>query len=286
MLVSIVIPTYNSLPKLKLALRSVEQIDFPLDSFEVLVVDDGSTDQTTEFLADYAESTNLNFSFFCQPNRGPAAARNLAIKNAKGDYVLSIDSDCYVHSNIIKEYLKHFPCEGLAGVGGTVLPEKSNYVSKYLEFRGTWSPGFDKDGVKYLITANAFLCKKAILDVGGFDEEYRYPGGEEVELCYRLRMKKYFFLFDKDATVVHAHRTTLRGLLRTYKTYGIGERISAEKWDSFRWPLRRLIRIIFGINALFFAARAIKSVNLYQAAYYSILEYLRLLSFAFGYYKK
>jgi Glycosyl transferase family 2 len=87
MLFSVVIPTYNRLPLLKEALESVWRQTFA--DYEVIVIDDGSTDGTVHF----ARSLGASIELLEQANRGPGAARNLAVQHAKGDYVAFLDSD-------------------------------------------------------------------------------------------------------------------------------------------------------------------------------------------------
>ncbi len=286
MLVSIIIPTYNSLSKLRQALASLEIIDFPRADFEVVVVDDGSTDQTPVFLADYGSGTPLLFRYFRQPNRGPAAARNLAIRHARGDYLLSIDADCFVDRDILNRYLRHFPCPNLAGVGGDVLPEKTNVVSRYLDYIGVWRPGAIAGEIRYLVTANAFFCKKALLEVGGFDEDFRFPGGEEPEMCHRLRRKGYFFRYENEAKVVHAHRTNLKSFIHMFKMHGIGCRICASKWEDFAISTRTMRGNLLGKTLPAFTMRAGSQVGVISAVFFAGLEYVRLLSYYRGYHMK
>lgn len=252
----------------------------------MIVVDDGSNDQTGAYLVDLANKTKFSLVSIYQENRGPAAARNVGIRKAKGDYILVIDSDCYVNKNIIKEYLNHFPCKGLAGVGGDVLPLQHNYISRYLDYRGVWRPGFISYDITYLVTANAFFSKKTVLEVGGFDEDFRYPGGEEPELCYRLKRKGYFFQYEKKAVVVHAHRTNLKSMIKMFKTHGIGLRIGADKWDDLKWSNKLILNHLLGKTLIPFAVNVFKSVNVFCAVYFTLLEYIRILSFLYGYYKK
>jgi len=285
-IVSIIIPTYNNHDELNNALCSIEKIDYPAENFEVIVVDDGSNDDTGAYVADFMDKSKFSLVYVYQENRGPAAARNVGIHKAKGDYILIIDSDCYVDKNIIKVYLNHFPCDGLAGVGGNVLPLKHNYVSKYLDYRSVWRPGYSKDGIAYLVTANAFFCKKALLAVAGFDEDFRFPGGEEPEMCYRLRKMGYFFRYEKNAVVVHAHRTNLRNMIKMFKTHGEGLRIGAEKWDELKEANKLFISHLFGKSLLRFFVKTFKTLDFFSAGCFTALEYVRILSFYYGFYHK
>jgi glycosyltransferase involved in cell wall biosynthesis len=235
MLVSIIIPTYNDLEKLPRALESIEKIDFSHDAFEVIVVDDGSCDGTGAYVAGLIDKVNVSLDYVYQENGGPAAARNLGIERARGEYILSIDSDCFVDEDILNRFLRHYPDETLGGVGGNVLPDSDNLIASFLDYMGTWRPGRGKQGVTYLVTANAFFLKRAVVEAGCFDEGFRLPGGEELDLCYRMRKLGYRFEYDGKASVVHAHRTTFRSLIRTFRAYGSGFARLVMKWpEEFR----------------------------------------------------
>jgi len=232
MLVSIIIPTYNDLAKLPRALQSIEQVDFPLEQFEVIVVDDGSTDGTGAFVESLIETTSLNLTYLRQENSGPAAARNQGVTRAQGEFILSIDSDCFVDGDILNRFLQHFPDDTLGGVGGNVLPDSDNLVASYLDYMGTWRPGTRNEGIFYLVTANAFFLRRAVEEAGLFDPGFRLPGGEELDLCYRMRKLGYRFKYDEKASVVHSHRTTFKSLLRTFYAYGRGHARLVMKWPE------------------------------------------------------
>ena len=89
---SIIIPTYDRLPETLGCIWSLEEMEFPIERFEVIVVDDGSIDKVEDFL----HRNIQNFSFYSQDNKGQGAARNLGMEKAKGDFFIFIDSDVTV----------------------------------------------------------------------------------------------------------------------------------------------------------------------------------------------
>lgn len=282
-IVSIIIPTYNCRDKLSRALQSIEDIDYPVDNYEVIVVDDGSSDGTGEYVKELISKTRVSLHYVYQENRGPAAARNNGIRRARGQYLLIIDSDCFVDRNILKHYLKHFPDETLGGVGGNVLPDSMNIITKYLDYIGVWRPGYVKSeeryGIVYLVTANAFFLKEAVIKAGYFDEDFRQPGGEEPELCYRMRKKGYYFKYDRDAVVTHSHRTTIKSMIKMFYGYGRGRGIFLKKWpDEPQWK-PSFFRIILGIDAFRnFIFDYARNVNAGKAFIFLILNYLHLMA--------
>ena len=102
-LISVVIPTYNRLPILKLTLQAYEdQEDFG-GFFEVIIVDDGSSDETWNYLSEY-KSSRFSFSAYHQVNQGPAMARNLAISKAKGDHLIISGDDIIPSKDFLSKH--------------------------------------------------------------------------------------------------------------------------------------------------------------------------------------
>jgi len=103
---SIIIPTCNRKELLKLSLHSFNYQDYTKDSFEVIVIDDGSIDGTSDMI----KSLKVNYKLIFlrnEKNRGPAYARNLGLQNANGEIIIFSDSDCIVPSNFVSGHLKH-----------------------------------------------------------------------------------------------------------------------------------------------------------------------------------
>lgn len=102
MKISIVIPTYNSQNTIKKAIDSALEQDFPKKNFEIIVVNDGSTDDTLKILKSYGKKIKI----ISQRNQGVIKANNKGFKAARGDYVIKLDSDDYFKKNILKEMVK------------------------------------------------------------------------------------------------------------------------------------------------------------------------------------
>src|SRR6266540_964354 len=103
MKLSIIIPSYNRLEQLKKVLQGLEKQTWPCNEFEVLVISDGSTDGTDDFLL--TADTCLHLGAFFQPNQGAAAARNLGIAQATGEIILFLDDDVFPFPELIEEHL-------------------------------------------------------------------------------------------------------------------------------------------------------------------------------------
>lgn len=278
------------MPKLIRALKSVEKIDCPIEQYEVIVVDDGSTDQTATYIRELKQRTKINLIYISQNNQGPAAARNNGIKQAQGDYIFIVDSDCIVDSNVLKHYLRHFPDDKLGGVGGNVLPDNKSLVSEFLDYTSVWRPGYVNGEISYLITANAFFLRRAIQEAGYFDEDFNRPGGEEPELCYRIRKQGYHFRYDNNAAVIHSHRTSISDMVKMFFIHGKGNCVFVKKHpDVCDWmlSLSSLLRIILGDVAMRdFLHNYVQNLDFSKAISFFVLKYLQQVAFYSGFFLK
>ena len=210
--VSVVIPTYNRKAGL---LRNLSKLP---DNIEIIVVDDGSTDGTTEAI----EQTHLsNLIYIKQLNSGPSAARNTGIKASSGEYVAFVDDDCVPVSPWpwpLFDRLQH-ESSRIAGVGGSVRPLQNGLLSRYYTFHRILEP---PDSCAYLVTANCAYRRKTLEEVGGFDTRIRQPGGEDPALSMRVRLAGYQLVFEPTAMVMHDYRESLADFIKTFYRYGRG----------------------------------------------------------------
>ena len=107
----------------------------------------------------------------------------------------------------------------IAGIGGKVCHYQKNTVSEYYSYHRILEPPRYN---QYLVTANACYLKKCLLEVQGFDETHKYPGGEDNGLSFKLANRGYIFGFEKDMIVMHDYRTSLFSFLKTFYRYGKG----------------------------------------------------------------
>ena len=100
---SIIIPSFNRVDEIKELVVSMQNLLFDRARFEVLIVDDGSTDKTIDFLNDFQQEAQYSLLYFSQQNQGPGAARNTGMQKANGDFYIFIDSDCTVPESWLSE---------------------------------------------------------------------------------------------------------------------------------------------------------------------------------------
>ena len=107
----------------------------------------------------------------------------------------------------------------IIGVGGKVLPIRDDMISRYYSYYKILEPPSSLD---YLVSANCCYFRDEVLDVGGFEEDIRKPGGEDVGLSFKLARKGWRFDKAEDAIIFHDYRSSVRDLGRTFWNYGQG----------------------------------------------------------------
>lgn len=190
MFLSVVIPTYNRKPILEKCLRALEdQQILPgsmITSYEVVVVDDGSTDGTVEWLTqEQAQFPHVHL--LLQHHQGPAAARNLGVDAAKGDTIIFIDSDLVVTETFLQSH-----------VNALVLGEKQLKSDRLFTYgRVINTANFDHPQAEpfkvtdfsaaYFATGNVAIARKWLEKAGPFDTRFHLYGWEDLELGVRLK---------------------------------------------------------------------------------------------------
>ena len=203
--VSIVIPTYNRKPILIKCLHALEnqKLNKLIESYEIIVVDDGSTDGTTTWIKE--NQVNLpHVVLYEQEHGGPALGRNLGVLKSRGDIIIFIDSDLVVvnkflihHVNKLHKYWfkKNKKCFTYGSVINT-----SNFQNPFSEDNKITDISF-----AYFATGNVAISKELLLDVGLFDTSFSLYGWEDLELGERLKKIGVKLIKCPDAKGFHWH---------------------------------------------------------------------------------
>jgi glycosyltransferase involved in cell wall biosynthesis len=185
---SVVIPTYNRRPILEKALRALEsqRLESPLEDFEVVVVDDGSTDDTVAWLRQEAASFP-HVRLIQQDHGGPAEGRNRGVEHARGDVIVFIDSDLVVTERFLLEHARAL--EGFWNRRGNRLCFTYGAVINTSNFADpTSEPHKLRDlSWAYFATGNVAIDRDVLERSGLFDTGFRLYGWEDLELGERLR---------------------------------------------------------------------------------------------------
>lgn len=189
MFFSVVIPTYNRLPILQKSLWALEQQKFDpsiVTNYEIIVVDDGSTDDTVSWLAQ--EKSNLTHTRSLNQNHaGPASARNLGVQKAEGEWIIFIDSDLVVTANFLQAHAQSL-IEGQKRLNTDKVFTYGAVINTCNFDDPTSEPYKITDySAAYFATGNVAIAKKWLMEAGLFDTRFQQYGWEDLELGVRLK---------------------------------------------------------------------------------------------------
>jgi GT2 family glycosyltransferase len=219
--VTVVIPTYNRSASLSRCLNALASSELPGIEADVVVVDDGSTDETAKVVQALAvgQTSGMRFRLLRQQNGGPSAARNLGIAASETELVLFTDDDCVPGPAWISTLARSPWSEDTGGIGGRIeCAESRTWVSRYCRYMRYNEYPAPHRPWNFLNTANCAYPRRVLEEVGGFVEGLR--GGEDVELSWRILTAGYRLRYHPGAVVEHYHREALRPLLRTFWSRG------------------------------------------------------------------
>lgn len=199
MKVSVVVPAYNAEKNIELCLDALIWQSYPQNLYEVIVVDDGSTDRTAQLAGQY------DISLISQNNQGPATARNKGAAHSTGEIVLFTDSDCIPSVNWIEEMAAPFKHEEIAAVKGAYKTDQQEIVARFaqLEFEERFSL-LEKAGYTDMVDTYAAGFRRHIFEkFEGFDTRFPVANNEDTELSYRMVAANLKMVFNPKAIVHH-----------------------------------------------------------------------------------
>lgn len=286
--ITIIIPTYNRKDILRKCLKAIYMQTYPRSNFEIIVIDDGSTDGTEKAVKEIITNSPVVLRYFKQDNKGPAAARNVGIKNALSDKVLFIGDDIIATETLIEEHMKWHtsnPDNNIAILGFvTWSPEIK--VTPFMYWLENGGPQFSyykyqhskEVSWKDFFTCNISLKKRFLIENGLFNEGFKYAAYEDSELGYRLNKKGLKLIFNKSAAAYHYHYTSLDDACKRMtkigeSSYIFFEKIGLKPKPTLSSPVRRNLNkakfIIYYLVAKFYEKRRVKEkIFLYLMDYY------------------
>jgi len=239
--VSVVVGIRNEEKFIEECIEALLNLDYPRNSYEIIVVDGMSADKTRDIVQKYPVKLLLN------ERKNVAAARNLGVKNARGDLVAFTDGDCKVHPQWLKTLIREMqdaPDDVMCFGGPNLIFDTDPVFGRVVgyaqeSFLGSGGSAQSKNSTKKryvgsLPNCNAMYKKTAIQEVGGFDE--RFVVGQDGDLNYRIGKKGNRFLYIPEAQVLHHRRGTLKSFsVRMFK-YGMWMAELFKKHGEFvRW---------------------------------------------------
>ena len=236
-MLSVIVPAHNAQKTLSALLDSI--FDQAHEDFELLVVDDCSTDNTVEIAERYAcELIRFN------SRHGPAFCRNRGAEKARGDVLVFTDSDCIVERDWLANIQRYMIREDVDAIMGRLVLMPSTFLGdsiSALGFPAGGAVGFEKiwrlDGNGFtdsLSSCNCVIRKDIFWKAGGFDETFPFPGGEDSLLAYNMRGMNYRIKYCRDVLAYHRARDSFRDFLKWQFKRGVSSYIFSTKVSDKR----------------------------------------------------
>lgn len=213
---SVIIPAYNASDTLGLCLAALERQSIDRARYEIIVVDDGSSDQTS----DVARQAGVKVVRIL--HRGPAAARNAGARAAQGESIFFTDADCEPAFDWLEHMVRAFDDSHVAGAKGTYDTRQTQLVARFVqqEYQDKYDRMLRQPTIDFIDTYSAAYRRDVFLGEGGFDTAFSTASVEDQELSFRLAAQGHRFVFVPEAVVYHEHNDTLIAYAR--RKYGIG----------------------------------------------------------------
>jgi GT2 family glycosyltransferase len=224
--ISVVVCSYNGARTIRDCFEGLLRLEYP--DFEVIVVNDGSTDATATLTSEYG------VRLITTENRGLSSARNTGMEAATGEIVAYIDDDAHPDPHWLTYLALMFLTTSHVGVGGpNIAPPNDGLVADCVAHvaGGPVHVLISDTEAEHLPGCNMAFWKTALQAVGGFDPQFR-TAGDDVDLCWRLQERGWTLGFSAAAAVWHHRRRTVRAYWRQQVGYGRAEAQLARKWPA------------------------------------------------------
>lgn len=273
--VSVIIPVYNAEKTIEKTLKALLRQSFK-GIYEIIPVDDGSTDETGKILESYSKKYS-KIKLIHQKNSGPAAARNKGAKKSKGKILIFTDSDCIPEKNWIKEMIK--PIENrVVGIQGRYkILNKESIMARFVqyEFEQRYQRTEKFEYIDFIGTYSAAYKRDVFMKLDGFDESFPKASGEDPDLSFRVEKAGYKMVFNPNAVVYHPHPETLKKYLKMKYGRGYWGRLLYKKHpekkgdQSYNSPFYFMNIFLTGIFGLLFVVAI--PFNVYASALFLFL---------------
>ncbi|MBW1791755.1 MAG: glycosyltransferase [Deltaproteobacteria bacterium] len=218
MLCSLIIPAYNAEKTIVSCLESALKQSLSTDEYEVIVVDDGSTDKTPQIVSKYP------VRLIQQENQGPAVARNRGADEAGGSILIFTDSDCELDFDFLKKIIATFEQDSeIVGVQGSYKTRQNEFMAQFgqVEIETRYKRMAKNKYIDFIGTYAAAYRKDIFQKYGGFDTGFPLASGEDTEFSYKLHESGHKMVFEPGAFVYHQHPAKLKHYLKSkfYRGY-------------------------------------------------------------------
>jgi glycosyltransferase involved in cell wall biosynthesis len=247
---SIIVATYNRLSELKELFDSIALLDFERTLFEVVISDDGSTDGTRQFVEN--EDHGFNILYLHQQNKGPGAARNLAMENANGEFFIFIDSDVLLPKNYLERidsFLDNHEVDAFGGPDDS-HPSFSDFLKAVnyamTSFLGTGGTRGSTTSVTrfYPRSFNMGIHKEVYKKIGGMGG---LRHGQDMDYSMRIYNEGFRVVLIPDAIVFHKRRTSLWRFFKQIFNWGVARINLGRKYREMLKMIHLLPAIVLAL---------------------------------------
>jgi GT2 family glycosyltransferase len=224
--ISIVVCTYNGMHTIRECMEGLARVEYP--NFEVIVVDDGSTDGTADVAREY------DVRLIQTENRGLSNARNLGMQSATGEIIAYIDDDAYPDPHWLHYVAHTLRTTTFAAVGGPNLPPPGDGVVAEAVANSPGGPThvlLSEREAEHIPGCNMAFRADALKAIGGFDPQFR-TAGDDVDVCWRIQQAGWRVGFHPTALVWHHRRKAVRAYWKQQTGYGKAEAMLQMKWPE------------------------------------------------------
>ncbi len=231
--ISVVIATYNRVEHLKRCLEALRNQTLEKEKYEIIVVDDGSRDGTVAFLQNLRWPDGPAFRYVLGSHRGPAGARNIGVRQARGRIVTFLDDDTIAEAQLLEKVLQTFRNnEDLVCLGATIVPVLRNRLLSPMNGLFSWKSAGDAGlevvggdrglvGLRAFSTCHLHVDKSTFDALNGFDESLRI--GEDMDFIFRLIRSGYRAAVRRDLLVYHYERDDFGSITRRWFKFGLND---------------------------------------------------------------
>lgn len=227
MIISVVIPAYNEAKTIVDCLNSLMNQTLTRDRYEIIVVDDGSTDGTLEIVRKFPGVISVS-----QRNQGPAAARNNGVRRAQGGIILFTDADCRPFANWLEEMVRPFEQNPeIVAMKGAYETRQRELIARFvqIEYEDKYDRMKQQSNIDFIDTYSAGFRREIFLQARGFSEEFPVACAEDVELSFRLAGKGHKMVFNPEAKVFHLHPNSVRGYFKKKYKFAYWRMLAVKK---------------------------------------------------------
>jgi glycosyltransferase involved in cell wall biosynthesis len=267
--ISVIIPAKNASGHLRACLTAVKaQAPLVPDAdYEIILVDDGSTDDTAEIGA------AMGVRVIRQPNAGPAAARNQGAKHACGQIVAFTDADCIPAPGWLAALTSPFQDPAVSGVKGVYRTRETGLIPRFVqaEYEERYRSMARLERIDFIDTYSAAYRREVFSHAGGFNKIFPHPSVEDQELSFRLAAQGERLVFAPLAAVYHRHDLTVREYaarkfgIGYWKAVMLGWLPERAFYDSYTPPVLRWQIILAGLGGAALACSLLWPVSAWLA---------------------